>query len=169
MSSPEPAAALQGACRDPPLPWQRAGKGLELLRSPPSSWASEEGWGLLLPARHRWHLPSPGMESAGISPKGTRSQSSHLQGAPCLCASTINLCLFLPSSSSSPQKARAGAATAAFVKHFKGAGPVLRRTGTSCLLPASQGVGSGSAGWAVPGVPPCRRPCSSVCYPRLLA
>lgn len=37
VSSPVPPAGLPGACRDHPLPWQRAGKGLELLRSPPSS------------------------------------------------------------------------------------------------------------------------------------
>ena len=183
-----PLAALRGACRDHPLPWQRAGKGLELLCSPPSSRASEEGRGLLLPAWHCWHLPSPGtvlsgMESTGISQKGPRSVSlsrpqlgpsgpgaASIRALTCreLPASGTTLLTSLsPSSSSSssflPCNTRAGAATAAFVKHFKAqaarvqAGAALHRQ--LLPLPALHGVGSGSArcrpGCAgAPAVPP---------------
>lgn len=88
VSSPVPPAALPGACRDHPLPWQRAGKGLELLCSPPSSLLARRDGGLLLPARHCWHLPSlgaipGGMESTCISQKGPRRVSlSHPELGP---------------------------------------------------------------------------------------
>lgn len=88
----------------------RAGKGLELPCSSVWSQASEEGWDLLLPAQHCWHLEDVlgGMESTGIFQEGSRgiSPSCAQPGpsapgatsmrAPCFWASTVNLGL-LPS------------------------------------------------------------------------
>lgn len=132
-----PPAALRGACRNHLLPWQRAGKGLELLRSPPSRrdgvFFYQRGIAGTCPARGlslrgQRPLASPRMDPGGFpcpvlswNPQVLEQPPSELsQGAPCLWDSTINLSSSSSSSSSSvPHNARAGAATAAFVKHFK--------------------------------------------------